>query len=329
MLFYTNVNRYQRIFVITGILIILCFVLTGFVEENQKNLEISADGKKFAVQTSSSSVKRIIKNAGIELNENDGFIVVGGGKLKDGSKIEVIRAIPITIVAEGKKHVIQTGLPTVAQVLKKADINYSGKTVSVDIKDRPRSDVIIHVLEPHEKIAIEEQEIDYKVVEKSDNHLDFGKKQVITSGEKGKKRLTYKESKKADGSITRELLAEIVLAEPKEEIVSVGRKNLITTSRGDFRYKAVYQMQATAYTPFLEGAGSGYTATGVPARRGVVAVDPRVIPLGSHVYIPGYGHAIAADTGGDIKGSRIDVCIDTYQEAIIFGRRSVTVYVLE
>ena len=87
-------------------------------------------------------------------------------------------------------------------------------------------------------------------------------------------------------------------------------------------------MHASAYLP-SDGGGSGITASGIPARRGVVAVDPNVIPLGSRLYIPGYGEAIAADTGGAIVGQKIDLCMESYDEAIQFGRRNVEVYVLE
>ena len=87
-------------------------------------------------------------------------------------------------------------------------------------------------------------------------------------------------------------------------------------------------MEATAYLP-TDGSPEGLTAMGIPAARGVVAVDPRVIPLGSRVYIPGYGIAIAADTGGAIRGERIDLCMETYSECMNFGRRDVQVYVLD
>ena len=87
-------------------------------------------------------------------------------------------------------------------------------------------------------------------------------------------------------------------------------------------------MHASAYLPG-DGGGSGVTATGMVARRGVVAVDPNVIPLGSRLYIPGYGEAIAADTGGAIVGNTIDLCMESYDEAIQFGRRSVEVYVID
>lgn len=87
-------------------------------------------------------------------------------------------------------------------------------------------------------------------------------------------------------------------------------------------------VEATAYIP-SDGGGSGITATGMVAQHGVIAVDPRVIPLGTRVYIPGYGEAIAADTGGAIRGNRIDLCMNTYREAINFGRRNVEVYILD
>ena len=81
-------------------------------------------------------------------------------------------------------------------------------------------------------------------------------------------------------------------------------------------------MIATAYSPDPESTGpwaDGVTATGVKAGYGIAAVDPDVIPLGTRLYIPGYGHALAADVGGAIKGNRIDLCFDTHQEAVRFG----------
>lgn len=84
-----------------------------------------------------------------------------------------------------------------------------------------------------------------------------------------------------------------------------------------------YTMEATAYT-----RTGCRTATGIWPSRGTVAVDPNVIPLGSVLYVEGYGPAVAADTGGDIKGQRVDLYMDSYEEAIQFGRREVQVEVV-
>ena len=87
------------------------------------------------------------------------------------------------------------------------------------------------------------------------------------------------------------------------------------------------EMEATAYLP-TDGGGDGITATGIPAQWGIVAVDPDVIPLGTRLYIPGYGEAIAADTGGAIEGHTIDLCMESYDDCMSFGRRMITVHVL-
>jgi 3D (Asp-Asp-Asp) domain-containing protein len=87
-------------------------------------------------------------------------------------------------------------------------------------------------------------------------------------------------------------------------------------------------MVATAYSAACAGC-SGLTASGRPAGLGVVAVDPRFIPLGTHLFIPGYGHAFAGDTGGAIHGNRIDLGFNSERDAMTFGRRPVVVYVLK
>lgn len=94
----------------------------------------------------------------------------------------------------------------------------------------------------------------------------------------------------------------------------------------------IFHLTATAYSPDVRDCWpykDGITALGLRAGYGVVAVDPRLIPLGTRVYVEGYGYAIAADKGGAIKGRRIDVCFDTHEEAKVYGRRPVKVYLLD
>ncbi len=104
-----------------------------------------------------------------------------------------------------------------------------------------------------------------------------------------------------------------------------GREAPVAENTRQYRRRIV--MNASAYTAHDPG-NSGYTATGHRLKRGMVSVDPNVIPLGSQVYIEGYGYAVAADTGGAIVGNRIDLAMDTIAEALEFGRREVVVYVL-
>ena len=96
------------------------------------------------------------------------------------------------------------------------------------------------------------------------------------------------------------------------------------------------ECNATAYdlSPEENGGYGGQTATGIPLDKGVIAVDPKVIPLGSRVFVEAldgswsYGYAVAGDTGGAIKGNRVDLCFRTRSECIQFGRRKCRVYVL-
>ena len=90
----------------------------------------------------------------------------------------------------------------------------------------------------------------------------------------------------------------------------------------------VMYVTATAYSA-LDPGNSPYTATGTLVRHGVIAVDPAVIPLGTHVYIPDYGDAIAEDIGWGIQGHMIDVAFDTHEEALMFGRQELEIYVYD
>lgn len=106
----------------------------------------------------------------------------------------------------------------------------------------------------------------------------------------------------------------------------------LETRVGTLWYTHKLTMEASAYYPGPESTGrwaDGITATGLAAGHGIVAVDPEVVPLGAVLFIPGYGLAIAGDVGTAIKGDKIDLCFDSYLEAIMFGRRPVEVYILE
>lgn len=91
--------------------------------------------------------------------------------------------------------------------------------------------------------------------------------------------------------------------------------------------RAMY-VSASAYSAYDPG-NSKHTASGTLVRRGVIAVDPDVIPLGTHVFIPGYGEAVAEDIGSSIRGHRIDVAFDTHEEALSFGRRDLEIIIID
>ena len=93
-------------------------------------------------------------------------------------------------------------------------------------------------------------------------------------------------------------------------------------------FNRVIHVEATAYSSAEPGL-SAYTALGTLCRRGVIATDPNVIPLGTRVFIPGYGYAVAEDTGGAIVGHKIDVAFDSVAECYEFGRKFIEIYILD
>ncbi|NLX02917.1 MAG: hypothetical protein GXY40_10380 [Syntrophomonadaceae bacterium] len=114
---------------------------------------------------------------------------------------------------------------------------------------------------------------------------------------------------------------------PTRRVSTPERKAQPQVSRG---YTRTFTMVATGYT---EAAEENYpyagqpSYIGIPLSRGVVAVDPNVIPMGTKLYVEGYGEAIAADQGGAIQGNRIDLFFDSKFEANNWGMRTVKVYI--
>lgn len=94
------------------------------------------------------------------------------------------------------------------------------------------------------------------------------------------------------------------------------------------KVKKEITVNASAYSPQDPGC-SNYTSTGQRLRKGIVAVDPKVIPLGTKMYIPGYGYGVAADIGSAIKGNKIDVAFESRKDALKFGRRNIVIQILE
>ena len=166
-------------------------------------------------------------------------------------------------------------------------------------------------------------------------HVGVGKKRVLDPGRDGLKELVYTVSRDTDSTgLRRSLVRSKIVRAPRARVIAHGvgeyaltqlaRRGIDATARFA---GAAMKMVATAYTASCYGC-SGTTKIGMPAGHGIVAVDPSVIPLGSHLYIPGYGHALAGDTGGAIRGNRIDLGFDSTSDAFQFGTRPIIVYVL-
>ena len=183
-----------------------------------------------------------------------------------------------------------------------------------------------------EKTVEQREPIPYPTLRRSSSELRSGTSKTVRAGVNGEKVNTYKVTLKDDVETRRELLSSRVLRKPVPEIVAVGRARQLASRGGYASGRRVVVMVATGYTasPAENGGNrSGRTAIGLRIGHGVVAVDPRFIPLGTRLYIEGYGYAVAADTGGSIKGNRIDLGHDSRGGASRVGRRRVVVHILD
>ena len=156
----------------------------------------------------------------------------------------------------------------------------------------------------------------FSVVTEDDATMNKGTKQVVQKGKKGTDLVTYKVTYTSGTETARKEVKRKTIKEPVDKVIHVGIRETIN----DFAYTRKEVFQATAYT------GGGTTATGTHARVGEIAVDPRVIPLGTTVYVEGFGPLRAEDTGGAIKGHIIDIYMSSYSACRRWGRRNVTVY---
>src|SRR5690606_7527698 len=142
--------------------------------------------------------------------------------------------------------------------------------------------------------------------------LDKGMVSVVKKGSSGLKELAIKVIFENGKEVKREITEEKIIKEPVNGVIEEGSRTTFVSSRGQVtRFVRALKMTATAYDATYESCGKhpdhpyyGITYSGLKVRPGIVAVDPKVIPLGTYLYVEGYGEALAADIGGAIKGNR-------------------------
>jgi 3D (Asp-Asp-Asp) domain-containing protein len=171
--------------------------------------------------------------------------------------------------------------------------------------------------------------VNYDIIVIFNEELPYGEEITHIYGEEGVQLSNVLVFFENGIEIGRQVLSTQIIQEPISAFIEVGDLRVVTTVNGDvLRFSRRLTMEATAYTPEQTNL-SDRTAIGMAVERGIVAIDPRVIPLRTWLYIPGYGLAFTADTGGVILGYKIDLVLCTMREAINFGRQNITVYVLE
>lgn len=157
---------------------------------------------------------------------------------------------------------------------------------------------------------------------------------VLEAGRPGRALAYVRERSRGGISLGREVIERRLIRAPRTEVRLAGTNPVDNPVHAPRITRAVraHRMLATAYDPGPHDNGwanAGTTKLGWRTRRGIVAVDPAVIPLRTLLFVEGYGLAWAGDTGGAIKGDRLDLCFNRTEEAVRWGRRTARAWVLE
>jgi len=314
------------------IVLALAALLTmGFRTTMGKDINLNINGDLKTVFTYEKTVGDFLEKEGIVLKNKD--VVSPDVDEELTNEMDIIITSPKSYhIKDGNKTIIaEVNGYTVSDVLENLGIKINKfDRVSVNLDEIAKEGMEIKI----DRVVVEEVQNTIEIpfeTEKHDNEdMVKGETKVITKGEVGTKVEDVKNTYVNGTLESTEILKSEITKTPVTEVVEVGTKEVPSAPNGKSA-KRVIVMQATAYDPT---AGSK-TAMGTRARVGAVAVDPRVIPLGSKLYIesmdgfPTYGYATAEDTGVAIKGNRIDLFYNTNAQARKFGRRNVKVYVLD
>lgn len=329
----TWLHRHSRvsILIIVSVFLLGWALLAGYVFA-AKPVNLQVDGQILNLKTKSVDVGQLLQEQLIKLNDGDQVVPGLETRISRKMTITVRRAKPVKLLVDGSEHDLKTASSTVADFLQEAGVSLGPlDLVEPDLNSQLQSGTRVKVSRVVKKLEEKGVAIPFSSSKKEDDQLSKGEINVVQEGKPGKKiqkiEVTYIDGQPENTVV----LSEEIVAQPVPKLVAYGTKAVarsVQTSRGELNYRKRLVMSATAYSPEEPGL-SNWTYTGARATRGVAAVDPSVIPLGSNLYVEGYGFALAADIGGAIKGNKIDLCYDTLAEVKRFGRRSVVVYLLE
>ncbi len=253
--------------------------------------------------------------------------------LVDNIVIDYSPAVPVTLTTSAGSKTIVTNAEDVGEFLEDQGIHLQpSDVVRPSLADPIVSNGTIRISRVVRWVSTEQHHIKQRTIHEIDFALAPGRSKVVKPGTPGLT-LTMVDYTQTDGTLHKHILARRILRKPQPRVIAEGVGTYAAIA--DFALKGLdktsyiassaLDMVATAYTAGCGGC-SGYTASGYRAGHGIVAVDPRVIPLGTKLYIPGYGFAIAGDTGGAIVGRRIDLGFNSIGDAMAFGRRPVKVF---
>ncbi len=303
-------------------------------ELTMKTITITDGTNSTVVSTLSNTVAEVFEEKKIEIDDKTTVSKDLTETIKNGDEIVIKRPYSITLKINSESTPIVTNKSTVGDIINEYSSLIGSEYELQDVTESTRlyNNMVIKVLVTTDEIVTTTEKIPFETKKVENPDLDEGTERVTQEGKNGIAEITKKQYY-FDGKIQKvEEVGREVIQEPVDKIIEIGTKKETVVEQvsiiDGLVFKKAINMVSTAYTPYDSGC-TGITASGIAATKGVAAVDTSVIPFGTKLYIPGYGVAVAADTGGAINGNRIDLCYNTLSEAYGWGRRNVTVYILE
>jgi uncharacterized protein YabE (DUF348 family) len=275
--------------------------------ERSKPVTIRVDGRTIRTRTHRGEATDVLADLGIVLTGQDyvrSSFEAANGRRPEGKASE---ATEKTTVAGGETNPLGTNSP---------------------------EEATIEVVRVAERFLIEQEPIPFESEWRPDPDLEIDHQRQMQEGSPGVRERRIRVRYENGHEVSRTLENEYVAVPPATYVTGYGTKIVIrsvSTPAGPQEYWRTIRMLATSYSASTSGVSRsnphyGRTATGLTMRDGIVAVDPRIIRLGSEVYVPGYGVGLAGDTGGAIKGKRIDLGFDDQNLELWY--RWVDVYLL-
>lgn len=288
------------------------------------------------VPTSATTVGEFLAENGVHIVDGDYLSSATSDLLTDGMRLSYRPAVGIVLHDGARTRTVRTTEFSVADLLASEHLTLSSNDEVHPALDTPLADgSVVRITHVSAWTKNVRTKIAPHVQKRFDSHLARGTKETLQSGTAG-----IRETKVAfvarDGrDALKTVVSSRIVRDPKPQVVVFGTGPALAfrtfaqdrfTGAVKFAGEA-FHVLATAYTASCYGC-SGFTASGIRAGHGVIAVDPRVIPLGTRLFIPGYGRAVAGDTGGAIVGHRVDLGFDGLADAREFGRRAIVMYVV-
>ncbi|MBI5879663.1 MAG: DUF348 domain-containing protein [Chloroflexi bacterium] len=287
-------------------------------------VRVSDDGVASTIYTYAATVADLLRELDIRIHPNDRIWPPLDAPVNAGLAVRVERAKPLTIVVDGQSMAAHTREPNISRALVESGIRLGPLDYTLPAATGPVQDnMTVQVVRVREEVVEEASPIVFARLMQGDNNLEIDQQELRQRGQNGEHRKQVRVRYENGREIKRTVEREWDARPPVPQITAYGRKLVVRamlTPSGPIQYWRVTRMYATSYSPARSGTSPdrpwyGRTSSGLPAGRGVIAVDKSVVPWLSKLYVPGYGIGIAADTGGGVRGRLIDLGFedDTYQ----------------